>query len=1063
MESGYSGIEVIVGPYRTGKTSILLEQLVARARSNAFAKLMVVVPSARYRALLEARLYELLESWSAGQFASGGSGVFGLRIVPFYRLCRSVLESAGRAVRVVPDAVRPTLVGQVINDMLAQGDLHALGSIARFPGTSAAVLQLIDEFQRAGFSPYQVRVKLEETAAAESRYLDIARIYDRYWTALDTIGYFDRRSLAFAAREILFQEKPAGAVSEEEVPFSSAWCPDFLAVDGFDRIGRLQAQVLLGLSRQARETKVVFDYVGAGDGGEQLPEYVWKRSSFEELLNAFKPAVVTAGHQPPPVPAAPISGDDKAHLKPDPATLPDKRIFSCLDRFIEMQEIARSCKATLLRDRRAASKLLVVARDLKSYQGAIEAAFDEAAIPYFIDESVSLRALPLAQFVLTLVGLTIDDFRRADVLALLRSPYLNLRELGLGPPDIDVLEECSWKENVVGGREQWMNAFADPGDARILNGLERLFDHVTPPATADTLTRFLAWGEDLLERLLRLFAGTGAVDTASFEDSQVVASIRDIVRGLVLEDSILSGRVLPFEIFVSRLETLIDAGNYRRRPQWPDCITICGADLAPNRVYDEVFVAGMIEGEFPRRSGHSGFVGREELSRWSGFGIDLDNPRDHPGFEPALYASLLSRARTRVHLSFPQYEMKGEELVPSFFIAEELASHEPERALPFAASLVDPVSPRDAFMSRLWRCASVDTSGILRDYPGAEYLRYCLEAPLSMVRGRICGKLESVYNGWLVDLVGSGTLTVDLHEKWSASRLNYYGQCPFKYWVSHVLKIRPRPQTQAGVARNDLGSAYHFALELFYKRVVEGGHSLVAIDSDLCHRLLETSAEEALAKLETNSKVSVGDFWEYDKKEFHFRLRRFVAEEIKRAQSDEQGFQPSAFEVAFGGDEPSDNPPLVVASARGPVKVVGKVDRIDLAGDGTNRLVRVVDYKTGSSHISAADALSGRSLQLPIYALAAEQVLLPGSHVTRGVYLSINSGDSVGRLDFDATEGEDFRRKTEQLIAQFVGSIGSGDFTVRPTDHKVCQNCDHRSVCRVGEISGEDQPDEQAD
>src|SRR4030095_14108482 len=112
-ESKCSGIELIVGPYRTGKTRGLLEQLVARARSGAFAKLMVVVPSARYRALLEDRLYELLETWSAGQFANGPSGVFGLRIVPFYRLCRNVLESAGQAVRLVPDAVRPALVSQV--------------------------------------------------------------------------------------------------------------------------------------------------------------------------------------------------------------------------------------------------------------------------------------------------------------------------------------------------------------------------------------------------------------------------------------------------------------------------------------------------------------------------------------------------------------------------------------------------------------------------------------------------------------------------------------------------------------------------------------------------------------------------------------------------------------------------------------------------------------------------------------------------------------------------------------------------------------------------------------
>src|SRR4029453_6789730 len=258
-----------------------------------------------------------------------------------------------------------------------------------------------------------------------------------------------------------------------------------------------------------QETKVIFDYPGEAHTEEQLDEYLWKRSSFEELLKTLRPAIRTAGHRSRAeaprqlrlvVSAEP--GEYARHSAPaigleDPlavqtqAGTPDKKIFSTLDRFLEMQEIARSCKAVLVRHGSSPHDLLVAARDLRADRGSIEAAFDEAAIPYFIDESVSLRELPLVQIVLTLLRLAIEEFPRAGIVTLVRSPYLNLRELGLGLSDAEVVDQRSWAVNVVSGRAQWSAAFRDPAWTRIHSGLERLFDQGTPPFMAGKSTHAL--------------------------------------------------------------------------------------------------------------------------------------------------------------------------------------------------------------------------------------------------------------------------------------------------------------------------------------------------------------------------------------------------------------------------------------------------------------------------------------------------------------------------------------------------------------------------------------------
>ncbi|HEY9868144.1 MAG TPA: PD-(D/E)XK nuclease family protein [Candidatus Obscuribacterales bacterium] len=1058
FKGGCSAIELLVGPYRSGKTSHLLELLVSQARSMPLSNILLVVPSARYRSLVEERLRRLLVAeLSSGRPQAGG--IFGIRIMPFYEACRLILECAGQSANIVPDGARTRLVADAMESMLGRGELKALAPIACLAGTSAAVLELIDEFQRAGLSPEDVRLRLEQTAAAESRYLELARIYQEYWRALDRIGYHDRRRLAFAAREILFQGNLAraggGGFEYGAAPTLSF---SLLAVDGFDRISRLQAQVILGMSRLSQQTKVVFDYQLGVEACPVEDEYLWKQSSYEELVRTLR--IET----PVPFVGTAVGGDAGSPPADSLARQPAQRkIFSALDRFLEMQEIARLCKQCIVRQGLSPADVLVVARDLKAYRGAVEAAFAEAGIPCFVDESVSLLELPIVQFVVGLVTLYQRDFARADVLSLLRSPYLRLVELGLERADVEDIDRQSFALNIVGGRQQWEDAFGDSSRRRISTGLSRLFDLAAPAADVATLTDFSSWVERLLDKLLFLPHDTDDGTDRQIEDRSALAALREVVRNLVLEDALIEQRKLPFETLVRRFETLVVAGNYRRHRQWSEAVTICGADLAPNKMYQAVFVAGMVEGEFPRRGGQSGFVSREELARWSAFGLDIGNPRHHPGFEWALFTALVKRAGTMICLSFPVYEMNGDETVPSFFVAEEVSSGLAPLSIPYRSSMREPVSVRDAVAGRLWNfpastCAPVFPA--LR-HPQIEEFAASLAAPLAVAHGRLCGPRDTLYNGCLTEFVDTGVASVSLPARWSVSRLNYYGQCPFKYWVSYVLGMEPRLQPGAGLPVDLLGSTYHRALELFYTGLAGRGLSLRGLDDRTCLDAMTAAADAALAELESRREFRPGEFWAYEKQEIYFRLQRFAREELARAASDERSFEPAHFELRFGEDKPGSLPPLAIETSAGQVVIRGVVDRIDVADEG--RQVRIVDYKSGSKSIKLEDALSGRNLQIPVYALAVERAVLPGSHVAAGLYLSVNSGEVSGRLDFEGSQGEQLRARTEELIERFVSSICQGDFTVRPTDQSLCAACQHKKVCRIAELKHEEWTDESAD
>jgi len=126
-----------------------------------------------------------------------------------------------------------------------------------------------------------------------------------------------------------------------------------------------------------------------------------------------------------------------------------------------------------------------------------------------------------------------------------------------------------------------------------------------------------------------------------------------------------------------------------------------------------------------------------------------------------------------------------------------------------------------------------------------------------------------------------------------------------------------------------------------------------------------------------------------------------------------------------------------------------------MAGPST---ARVIDYKASSASIPAREAIAGRNLQLPIYALAVERCVMPGSKVVSGSYLSFQSGGSIGSLDFITQSEKESRnyvnpKDTENIILDYVEAMAAGRFAVAPRSPKVCNKCDHMRICRVSELT----------
>jgi putative RecB family exonuclease len=98
-----------------------------------------------------------------------------------------------------------------------------------------------------------------------------------------------------------------------------------------------------------------------------------------------------------------------------------------------------------------------------------------------------------------------------------------------------------------------------------------------------------------------------------------------------------------------------------------------------------------------------------------------------------------------------------------------------------------------------------------------------------------------------------------------------------------------------------------------------------------------------------------------------------------------------------------------------------------------------VDYKTGKPKDAKK---AGESLQLSVYALAAEEVL--ELHPGRLVFYNLTSNEPA----FTARDAKALA-KTKEAIGEVAGQIRAGDFSAKPSF--LCGYCDYRPICPAHE------------
>lgn len=304
----------------------------------------------------------------------------------------------------------------------------------------------------------------------------------------------------------------------------------------------------------------------------------------------------------------------------------------------------------------------------------------------------------------------------------------------------------------------------------------------------------------------------------------------------------------------------------------------------------------------------------------------------------------------------------------------------------------------------------------------------------------------TVYDGW----VRSGTPELDPRlsgEPQSASRLELLAQCPFRYFLKHVLRLEPPQELERDTTEwldpMTAGSLLHEVFRVFFERITAAGEKpAVSRHAELIERIAEESIAAWRERVPPASELAFGQ----RRDDILIACRTFLALEEAHCRV----MTPRYFEVSFGLDRvearsaiASRDPVPISTSGGDAFSLRGSIDRVDEAPDGS---FQIWDYKTGGTwrHKEKRGIHGGRQIQHALYAMALEVLLRRAGvaePVSRSGYFFPGRKGEGQRMPMALDLGE-----TRDVLVRLLDLLRSGAFPHAP-GKEGCRYCDYESVC----------------
>ena len=279
----------------------------------------------------------------------------------------------------------------------------------------------------------------------------------------------------------------------------------------------------------------------------------------------------------------------------------------------------------------------------------------------------------------------------------------------------------------------------------------------------------------------------------------------------------------------------------------------------------------------------------------------------------------------------------------------------------------------------------------------------------------------------------------------SASSIQVFLQCRYRYYLQYILKLKQISDTKADIlgwmSEQQIGNLYHEIFECFIKDVINDKSLIVDKESAVAHIMGITT--HLLDRYEKELPVASSLHTEKQKKDIYENVQRFAQEEVQAHKE----YTPCHVEYPFGIGEVCQ---IHLADGRS-VTVQGYIDRVDYCPSRDS--YKISDYKTGSAfgyEKVEEEGLNDKKIQPVLYYLALRSLKkLP--RIEKAEYRFVTRKGDYERVElhFDYNAEEKYLTELEKLL----DDMASGKYD--PVEEKkLCVYCPYSNVCRYYDDNG---------
>ncbi len=938
----------LIGRSGSGKTTWMLSQLAAAQQEGRRA--VYLVPE---QFSLQAEKDLLL--------LTNGRGILEVKVLTFHRLAHMVFSRTGAPKnRPLDEISRALVLRKVVLE--TEKELAYFQKAAKKRGFLEQLGETIGEFFCYGITAEELaRAAQEQTEhpALADKLKDISRIYGAYCRYLEE-GYLSSDEMLDLLYDALDQDSWVRGVS--------------FYVDGFygftaqekkilQKLMALGCSLHVALTMEPKDTLRTLEMTDLFYEPKQtylaLRDLAWQVGA-----SVAEDVCFTGQYRAKPAGLRALEAGYGTFL-PQPGEREGIQIYSLANRFEEGEKAALQILRLVREEGCRYREIGVLASDLSGYTMALERAFDQCGIPYFLDEKKKVTDTRLAGAVLLLLQVIRFGFRFDDVFGFLKTGFAPFTET-----EIERLENYCLSYGIRGKRWQqpWHRGLEQEQQQEtylFLNGLRERLVTLFSPLTAGPKKRTVSqWNRDFCTTLAdlgwetQLEAEDEAFQEAGeqaqrYENRQSYQALLDVLAAM---EDILGQEAMTFADYAALMEGGLSVGKLAIIPPSADCVTVGTVERSRLPRLKVLLIVGANEGLLPAGTKENGILTEDQRVLLAQGGMTLAHSGQRAALEERyrLYCAM-TQAEEQLILSYSRSDLMGAALAPSMLvgrIARMFPSEPQEEALPEELTFFSPQltldhlgSHRETEDGALWTQA---WQRLREEDPWREQMSL-----LEMAKNRPSSP------GYLSAEVARRAFGDTLFS--SISRLETFASCPYRYFLTYTLGAKERKIY--GLANPDLGILFHDVLEQFGRQMKQENRRWEELDREEVVRRAAQAVEVKAPAIGGEVLLSTGAM-QY----LMVRLARISARAIWTLARHLQAgsFRPAAFELTFGQEGLL--PPIVVELGAGRRLVLtGKIDRVDVWEQQGKTYLKILDYKTGQKEFQLLELFYGLQLQLLVY------------------------------------------------------------------------------------------------